>query len=68
MIMNHKEEFDRICYLLKTTESFKVDGVVKEMLIKLMVEYQDMTEEIRYLEDRLYEISEIASGEDYEED
>ena len=60
--------YERISYLLRSTESFKVDGVIKEMLKALMSEYKNQEYKIHQLSDSLYKVYEVLKDAGYYEE
>ena len=69
MIMNDYDiYYDRISYLLRATESFKVDGEIKEMLKALMSEYKNQEYKIHQLSDSLYKVYEVLEDAGYYEE
>ena len=69
MIMNdYNIYYERISYLLRSTESFKVDGVIKEMLKALMSEYKNREYKIHQLSDSLYKVYEVLKDAGYYEE
>lgn len=69
MIMNdYNLYYERISYLLRSTKSFKVDGVIKEMLKALMSEYKSQQYKIHELSDSLYKVYEVLKDAGYYEE